>query len=130
MIRGSVDDFRNFEPLKEITLLKEELGRGAYGKVYTVKYCKVICAAKEIHSILVEGVGEEEMHRTMESFLKECRKCSELRHPNIVQFLGIYYPPEGGGAIRRMRLPLMVMEMMAGSLSVLPSQSSSSHCPL
>ena len=45
MIRGSVDDFKNFE-LKEITSLKEELGRGAYGKVYTVKYCKMTCAAQ------------------------------------------------------------------------------------
>ena len=68
--------------LKGITSLNEELGRGAYGKVHAVKYCEMTCAAKEIHSILVEGVGEAEMHRTIESFLRECRQCSELRHPN------------------------------------------------
>ena len=117
MASRPVDDFRSLE-LNGITLLNEELGRGAYGKVYAVKYCEMICAAKEIHSILVEGVGEAEMHRTTESFLTECRQCSELRHPNIVQFLGIYYPPEVGyAANRRMRLPVMVMEMMAGSLT-------------
>ena len=113
---ASLDDFKDLE-LKGIISLNEELGRGAYGQVYTVKYCEMTCAAKEIHFILLEGVGEAEMHRTVESFLRECRQCSELRHPNIVQFLGIYYPPEGGGAIRRMRLPVMVMEMMAGSLT-------------
>ena len=51
------DDLKKLE-LKGITSLNEELGRGAYGKVFAVKYCETICAAKEIHSILVEGVGE------------------------------------------------------------------------
>ena len=86
MASRPVDDFRSLE-LNGITLLNEELGRGAYGKVYAVKYCEMICAAKEIHSILVEGVGEAEMYRTIELFLRECRQCSELRHPNIVFFL-------------------------------------------
>ena len=40
---------------------REELGRGAYGRVYVVKYCETVCAAKEIHSILVEGVGQVQM---------------------------------------------------------------------
>ena len=103
--------------LKGVTnLSRNELGRGAYGRVYAVKYCQTICAAKEIHSILVEGVGQVEMQRTIESFMRECRQCSTLRHPNIIQFLGVYYPTEAGGA-NRMRLPVMVMEMMADSLT-------------
>ena len=102
--------------LKEVDLLNSrELGRGAYGRVYTVKYCGTICAAKEIHSILVEGVGEVEMNRVVESFLMECSQCSTLRHPNVIQFLGVCYPNAGGAS--RMRLPVMVMEMMAGSLT-------------
>ena len=113
---ASEDDLIILE-LKGITSLNKELGHGAYGKVFAVKYCEMICAAKEIHSILVEGVGEAEMHQTIRSFLRECHQCSALRHPNIVQFLGIYYPPEVGGAIRRMQLPVMVMEMMADSLT-------------
>ena len=108
--------YDNFEDL-ELKGVKEldhdELGRGAYGRVYAVKYCETICAAKEIHSILVEGVG---MQRTIESFMRECRQCSTLRHPNVIQFLGVYYPTGAGGA-DRMRLPVMVMEMMADSLA-------------
>ena len=103
--------------LKGVTLLnRNELGRGAYGKVYAVKYCETVCAAKEIHSILIEDVGETEMRSTIESFLRECRQCSMLRHPNVIQFLGVYYPTGAGGA-NRMRLPVMVMEMMADSLT-------------
>ena len=97
-------------------LNRDELGRGAYGRVYAVKYCQTICAAKEIHSILVEGVGQVEMQRTIESFMRECRQCSTLRHPNVIQFLGVYYPTGAGGA-NRMRLPVMVMELMADSLT-------------
>ena len=103
--------------LKGVTELnRDELGRGAYGRVYAVKYCQTICAAKEIHSILVEDVGQVEMQRTIESFMRECRQCSTLRHPNVIQFLGVYYPTRGGGAYR-MWLPVMVMEMMADSLT-------------
>ena len=103
--------------LKGVTSLnRKELGRGAYGKVYAVKYCQTVCAAKEIHSILIEDVGETEKRLTIESFLRECRQCSTLRHPNVIQFLGVYYPTGADGA-NRMRLPVMVMEMMADSLT-------------
>ena len=103
--------------LKGVTSLnRKELGRGAYGKVYAVKYCETVCAAKEIHSILIEDVGETERRLAIESFLRECRQCSMLRHPNVIQFLGVYYPTGEGGA-NRMRLPVMVMEMMADSLT-------------
>ena len=110
------DNFEGLE-LKGVTELnRDELGRGAYGKVYAVKYCQTVCAAKQIHSILLEGVGQMEMQRTIESFMRECRQCSILRHPNVIQFLGVYYPT-GEGGTNRMRLPVMVMEMMADSLT-------------
>ena len=110
---GSIQDFI----LKGVTSLNRmELGRGAYGKVYAVKYCQTVCAAKEIHSILIEDVGETERRLTIGSFLRECRQCSMLRHPNVIQFLGVYYPT-GAGDVNRMRLPVMVMEMMADSLT-------------
>ena len=61
--------------------------------VYTVKYCGLICAAKEIHSILLgDDVGQEEQSRVREGFIRECHHCSALKHPNIVRFIGVYYP--------------------------------------
>ena len=112
-----MDNFEGLQLKGVKELNRDELGRGAYGKVYAVKYCQTICAAKQIHSILVEGVGQIEMQRTIESFMRECRQCSRLRHPNVIQFLGVYYPTGEGGA-NRMRLPVMVMEMMADSLTL------------
>jgi len=98
-----------------VALNHKELGRGAYGRVYAVSYCEMTCAAKEIHSILLEGQGEAEKRRTTEMFLSECHQCSKLHHPNIIQFLGVYYPEVDGA--KGIQLPAMVMEMMADSLS-------------
>jgi len=105
--------------LKGVTIHDRELGRGAYGRVYAVDYHGTMCAAKEIHSILIEGVGQAQMQRIVELFMWECRQCSSLRHPNVIQFLGVFYPSEVGGVQGRMRLPVMVMEMMAESLTSL-----------
>ena len=102
--------------LKDVTIegvvpLGKELGRGAYGKVFTVKYCGLVCAAKEIHPILIEGVAPEEKKTIVDNFIRECRHCSVIRHPNIVQFLGVYY------SSKKSELPIMVMELMNASLT-------------
>ena len=116
----SRDDFQGLVLKGVAKLDHKELGRGAYGRVYAVKYCGTTCAAKEIHSILVEEVGDVEMRRTVDSFMRECHQCSTLRHPNVIQFLGVYYPSVGAGGVQgRMQLPVMVMEMMVDSLTSL-----------
>lgn len=101
---------RSFEllALAGVESLNRELGRGSYGRVFAVKYCGMTCAAKEVHSDLMQG------QRIVDMFLRECDHCSRLRHPNIVQFLGVYYPAEAATTIR---VPVMVMEMMAGNLT-------------
>ena len=99
-----------------VPLDNEELGRGAYGRVYKVKYCELMCAAKEIHSILVEGVNEEERVCIVQSFFRECHQCSQLRHPNIILFMGVYYPSQKDSPAMK-KLPVMVMEMMSSSLT-------------
>ena len=88
----------------------KELGRGAYGVVYTVKYGGVICAAKRIHSILTENVTPEDKQKIKDNFIRECRCGSSIDHPNIVRFLGIYYPSKRS-------LPDMVFELMDTSLT-------------
>ena len=95
--------------LKGVKETGEEFGVGAYGKVFAVDYYGTVCAAKEVHSILITGVGAEEFQRTRDNFLRECRQCAKLRHPNIVQFLGVYYKPGS-------HIPILVMEKMAESL--------------
>ena len=97
--------------LKEVIQLNDQLGRGSYGNVFTVKYDKVVCAAKEIHTILIENVSSEEQNRVKDDFTRECLCCSGIRHPNVVQFLGVYYPSEDS------IFPIMVMELMDTSLT-------------
>ena len=89
----------------------KDIGVGAYGRVFEVEYCGTIFAAKEVHSILVQGVRREEFQATKKAFLTECIRSSSLGHPNIVTFLGVYNP--GGQS----SLPVMVMERMQESLT-------------
>ena len=87
------------------------LGNGSYGQVFSVKQGGKIYAAKQIHSILVEGVSPEEKQAVRNNFLKECHRCKDLDHPNIVRFIGVYYPDPHSV------LPVMVMELMDTSLT-------------
>ena len=94
-----------------VTPLDQELGRGAYGKVFTIKYREQIYAAKKIHSLLLEMANPEEKQKMKNTFLRECYYCSLLRHPNIVRFIGIYYEKDNSV------FPVMVMELMEESLT-------------
>ena len=97
--------------IEGVLLMDKELGRGAYGRVFTVEYCGMVCAAKEIHPILIDGVSPAERRTIIDNFIRECHRCSVIRHPNIVQFLGVYY------SSKKSELPIMVMEMMNTSLT-------------
>ena len=103
------------DQLKDLTLetvipQNKELGYGAYGKVFTVDYLGLSCAAKEIHSLLLHGVSVEDKKAIKDGFIRECYHSSLVRHPNIVQFMGVYYT-------ERSDLPIMVMELMDTSLT-------------
>ena len=108
------------DQLKDLTLedvipQNEELGRGAYGKVFAVKYLGLPCAAKEIHPLLIDGISPEEKKVIKDGFIRECYHSSLIRHPNIVQFMGVYYAkPSDPGMVD---LPIMVMELMDTSLT-------------
>ena len=93
-------------------LRDQDLGRGAYGRVFKARYRGSFCAAKEIHSILIEAAyTPTERRRLQDSFIRECsRHCSNLNHPNIVHFIGIYHPPQ-------QLFPVMIMELMDESLT-------------
>ena len=90
---------------------KQPLGKGSYGQVFAVEHKGRTYAAKQIHSIFIEAVSKEEKQAVRESFLKECHCCKDLDHPNIVRFIGVYYPDPD--AI----LPVMVMELMDTNLT-------------
>ena len=92
-------------------LRDQQLGRGAYGIVFKARYRGSVCAAKEIHSILIDAAyTPAERRRLQDNFIRECDHCSKLNHPNIVRFIGIYHPPQ-------QLFPVMIMELMDESLT-------------
>ena len=74
----------------------KERGRGCFGAVYEVRVNGVPCIAKRLHDILVgrggqEPVGAEQRAGAIDKFKKECHLLGNLRHPNVVQFMGVHY---------------------------------------
>ena len=88
------------------------LGSGAYGQVCRAKLDELPCAAKLLHAILLDP--DRPRNRTL--FERECRFLSEIRHPNIVQYLGVAQDEESG-------LPILLMELMDDSLTHFLEQS-------
>ena len=73
-------------------------GRGAYGQVWKAMLGDLPCAGKLLHPILMDPAN-----RAM--FERECSLLSEIRHPNIVQYLGATHDPVTG-------VPILLMELM------------------
>ena len=83
-----------------------ELGRGSYAVVLELEYRGLKCAGKKLYRILYEqGIGH-----AARRYLEECRLLSQARHPNIVQFLGVYF--EVGS-----QFPILVMELLPTNLT-------------
>ena len=66
----------------------KEIGRGAYGRVFEVDYEGTLCAAKELHALLLQYAQGDDLRKIKDDFLSECQIWSTLRHPCVVQFLG------------------------------------------
>ena len=67
----------------------KEIGRGTYGRVFEVDYEGTLCAAKEIHALLLHEYAQGgDLQKIKDDFLSECQIWSTLRHPCVVQFLG------------------------------------------
>ena len=75
--------------LYDVNPTGKEIGHGVYGRVFEVDYQGTLCAAKEVHSILLEMSQDEGRRKITTDFLHECQIWSTIRHPFVVQFLGM-----------------------------------------
>ena len=103
-------NFEGFSPyrLSNVKASGRELGRGSYATVLELDYMGLTCAGKKIHNeLLLQGDASYAVVR----FQEECRLLSQVRHPNIVQFLGVYFfQPEEIA-------PILVMEFLPTNLT-------------
>ena len=117
----------------------EEIGRGAYGTVYKIRRWGVVCAAKKLHDLPLQlnkkvdsptpsgkpgnesdgstgsrsrsiNVNKPPESRILAKFEKECHLLSNLRHPYVVQFLGVYID-------KGTNTPVIIMEYLPMSLA-------------
>ena len=74
--------------LNDVSKTGKTLGSGAFGIVEELSVGGTICAGKMLHTILLNELNEG-VDKIQERFVSECRLMSKVRHPNIVQFMGL-----------------------------------------
>ena len=109
--------------VSNLVLYEEKLGKGADATVFTAEWNGTVCAAKRLHDILLEDESPGGADKFISNFEAECLTWSKLRHPGVVQFLGVHMD-------RRSRLPVLVMEKMDTSLRTYLEDHSKEQFPL
>ena len=117
MLEERVFSFRSFHINKS-----QPLGHGSYGAVYKAKCDQLPCAAKVLHPTLVNS-RDPGVESVMQRFKQECAFLRGIKHPNIVQYLGMTVDPV-------YRLPVLLMELLDESLTKMlqRSQQSLAYC--
>ncbi len=80
------------------------IGRGSYAEVLELRFHGLKCAGKRFYKILYD---ETRPSAILESISRECKLLATMRHPHIVQFLGVYMS----------NLPVLVMEYLHTTLN-------------
>ena len=109
--------------ISNLAFTEERLGKGADATVFAAEWNGTVCAAKRLHDILLEDETPGGADKFISNFESECLTWSKLRHPGVVQFLGVHMD-------RRSRLPVLVMEKMDTSLRTYLEDHSKEEFPL
>ena len=106
--------FSRLFPRADTLILGDRLGRGGYGEVFrgTLGPKRRPVAVKKIHDILVDAAREnrQTLERIIEEFRRECDLLKVAKHPNVVEFVGVFNQGE------REESALLVMELMDQTL--------------
>ena len=99
--------------LTRLQIVEEEgvckiLASGTYTYILEVQYMGLKCVGKKLKDHVADSRNANS--RIVSRFQDECRIHSLLRHPNIVQILGVYFQ-------QAMKTPILVMELLPTNLS-------------
>ena len=90
--------------IESVQLLSVTVGSGSFSEISQVIWYGSYCAGKRINLFrLSPRVGDSD-----EAFLGYCERAMTLRHPNLVEFYGVFRP--------RTTCPILVTELMYCSL--------------
>ena len=95
----------------------------SFAKPVDVLYKGLRCTGRRINQKLVaqkkgNGTTDDTAGLLLERYEAHCARLSELRHPNLVQFIGVFYEADTDGEDddNKQRLPVMVTEHLPASL--------------
>ena len=91
---------------KELVFTKETLGRGSWGAIRVAIYQESRVAVKQIHDLIIT---EDTQEATLELIHREINTMAQLRHPNLLQFIGAVLDDPSGN-------PMIITEIMDTSL--------------
>lgn len=101
------EDFKDFE-LSGVVNTGQEIRKGSYSQVVELEFHGLTCAGNKISEKLYEDATQNEKTRIWQKLAQECKTMSTLRHPNIVQFMGV---------VDADPLPIVVTEFLPVSLN-------------
>ena len=103
------EDFHGLQKflVRNVVRTRRELGVGAHGSVEELQADGMIYAGKKIHDALVEFSINNAV--VTQRFVEECQLMSDLRHPHVVQFIGVCF-------LSGSRLPVLIMEYLPENL--------------
>ena len=101
-------------PRADTLFLSSRIGRGGYGEVFrgTLGPQRRPVAVKKVYDVLVDAAREnrQAFERVVEEFRRECDLLKTAKHPNVVEFIGVFNQGEGEESA------LLVMELMDQTL--------------
>ena len=94
--------------MKDLVRTGRKLGHGAFGVVEELSGGGTFYACKKLHEAIVDTQDKAAM-QWVSRFVSECKLLSDVRHPNIVQFMGLFFTDDSP-------FPFLVMEQLDTSL--------------
>ena len=104
--------FAKLFPRADTLTVSDRIGKGGYGEVFRGKLGSRPVAVKKIYDILVDAAREnrQALEHIIEEFRRECDLLKAAKHPNVVEFIGVFNQGE------REESALLVMELMEQTL--------------